>query len=221
MEYKHEHCVADIETDGLPSKEAKWDSDYMQFPHLVQLSWKLKESDDVQDYIIKPEGYVIPKELSEIHGITQEMALEKGVPFAEIIPKFIEDCENSRLIVGHNLYFDTSIIKANVLRLVDANKDSGLFLDLPERVIAALDKEKRMNTMSYSVIKFCAIPFPNSKPGSKNYKYPKLTELYFILFGEEFNAHNSKDDVLATERCYYKLLELGILQPKPEAKTEE
>ena len=216
----HKHCILDIETTGLPPKNANWETDFLQFPHIVQLSWKLAEDSEVNDYIIKPDGYEIPEEVSKIHGITTEIAIGKGVPFGTIIQRLIDDCAESELIIGHNLYFDVSIVKANILRLAYNNQGNDLLADLSERSIAALHKDKRVDTMSYPVIRFCAIPFPNAKPGSRNYKYPKLIELYFNLFGEEFPAHDSKYDVLATEKCYFELLRLGILQPK-EIISEE
>jgi len=39
-----------------------------------------------------------------------------------------------------------------------------------------------------------------------NGKWPKLKELHFNLFNECFNEHNAIDDVKATARCYWKLI---------------
>jgi DNA polymerase III epsilon subunit-like protein len=44
-----------------------------------------------------------------------------------------------------------------------------------------------------------------------NLKYPKLDELYYMLFNKHFdNQHNAMADVEATYECYKELLRLGI-----------
>ena len=106
----------DCETTGLPPKGAKWDVDFAEFPNIVQLAWAVNEKE--RSYIIKPEGWEIPEASTEVHGITAERANAEGVPFADIIDEFLEDCEKARLLVGHNIYFDTSIVKAMILRIM-------------------------------------------------------------------------------------------------------
>lgn len=191
----------DCETTGLPAKGAKWDTDFAGFPHVVQLSWSCNGVE--KDYIIYPDGWEIPGEATEIHGVTMEKALTEGVPFATVAAEFCADCAAARLLVGHNVYFDVSIIKANILRVCgkewyDANADDALF------------KGKRIDTMM-KTIKFVGVCFPNST----RCKFPKLEELYNKLFpGETFTAHNSLEDVRAVVRCVPKLVEQGIIELK-------
>ena len=197
----------DTETTGIPVKGSNWETDYNSFPYIVQLSWKRSDQDEVKDFIVKPEGYEIPEFASQIHGITTERALAEGDYFENVIRHFISDCLDAEKIVGHNIYFDTSNLKANVCRYVEKNGDSGPFdVEWIDKIVDALDKSKRIDTMMKTV-KFCNIPFPNGK----GQKWPTLIELYDKLFNEEFPAHNSKFDVLATERSYYELVKLGIL----------
>jgi DNA polymerase-3 subunit alpha len=80
----------DTETTGLPIKGAKYDTDFMSFPHIVQLSWYF--DGQFKDFIIKPDGYEIPEDVSKIHGITNEIALKRGVSFDQVILSFIDDC---------------------------------------------------------------------------------------------------------------------------------
>ena len=84
----------DCETTGLPPKGAKWDVDFAEFPNIVQLAWAVNEKE--RTYIIKPEGWEIPEASTEVHGITAERANAEGVPFADIIGEFLEDCEKAR-----------------------------------------------------------------------------------------------------------------------------
>jgi DNA polymerase-3 subunit alpha len=207
--------VFDTETTGLPTKSQNWETDYNDYPYLVQLSWKVLGSEEVKDYIIKPEGYEIPEAAVAVHGITTEIALEKGHFVENVIREFIDDCSQAEKIIGHNVYFDTSIIKANIKRL--AEKSPAFPEGYVEKSILALDKGKRIDTMM-KTISFCSIPFPNGK----GKKYPTLKELYAKLFdGEEFNAHNSKDDVNACERCYNELINIGIIEETTTKEGEE
>ena len=103
-------------------------------------------------------------------------------------------------IIAHNGYFDISITKANVWREIESDV-------FRATTIKSFHKDKRIDTMM-KTIKFCALPFPNGRGG---FKWPKLEELYFKLFNESFPAHNAKEDVLATERCYLELVKRGII----------
>lgn len=195
--------IFDCETTGLPAKGAKWDVDFAEFPNIVQLAWSVNEKE--RSYIIKPEGWDIPEASTEVHGITQERAMAEGVPFAEIIGEFLADCSAARLLVGHNVYFDTSIVKGMILRIMgreyyDANAEDALF------------KGKRIDTMM-KTIKFVGALFPNGRSG----KYPRLEELYNKCFpGETFPAHDALEDVRACRRCIPVLVENGIIELKPK-----
>jgi DNA polymerase-3 subunit alpha len=194
----------DVETTGLPDKKQNWETDFMLFPHIVQISWKSSETGIMKDYIIKPEGYEIPEEAVMIHGITTERASDEGIYFDNIILNLIAGFERAERIVGHNIYFDTSVIKANIKRY--AFQNTPYPEKLTNKAIEAFHKSKRIDIMM-KTISFCNIPQKNGK----GKKYPTLQELHRILFNESFNAHNSKDDVLAVERCYFELIKRGVI----------
>ena len=201
-------CFFDCETTGVPAKGLKWNADFNQFPHIVQLAWAF--GDKERSFIIKPDNYEIPPETTAIHGITTERAIAEGVPFADIIDEFLEDCEKARLLVGHNIYFDTSIVKAMILRIMgreyyDAKAEDALF------------KGKRIDTMM-KTIKFVGALYANGRPG----KYPKLEELYNKCFpGETFPEHDALEDVKACKRCIPVLVENGIIELKPKEYPAE
>lgn len=197
------NVIFDTETTGLPPKGGHWEKDFLYFPHIVQLSWKRTDQEHVNDYIIN-NGVQIPEAATAVHGITQEMADASEYSFLDIAILFIEDAIQAEKIIAHNGYFDISIFKANVLR---STLNRPAFTQFNDQVIQALHKDKRIDTMM-KTIKFCAVPFPNGRGG---WKWPKLEELYLKLFNETFNAHNAKDDVLATERCYLELVKQGII----------
>lgn len=185
----------DTETTGLPQKGLDYHTDYNLFPHVVQLSWEFNGKE--RDYIIRPDGWEIPQSATDIHGITTQMALTIGTPFEIVIPLFIQECLMANKIVGYNIYFDTSIIKANILRIGDEN--------LIKLAFEALDKSKRVDIM-YKAMKVVKTRQPNGSG-----KFPSLEEAYLALFGETFQAHNAICDVMATKKVCDKLIEVGVL----------
>lgn len=192
------YLVLDIESTGLVPKGADYKTDFESFPNIVQLAWYF--NGEYYDYIIKPEGWTIPEEAAKIHGITTEIALENGIEMATVLDKFIDDCYEAEKLIGFNIYFDTSTIKANIRR------EFGLFDPIISASDNALDKSKRIDTMMKT------IKFVGAKQEGKNTpKFPSLEDLYTKLFGETFNAHNALDDVKATKRCYDELVKLKII----------
>ena len=159
-------CCFDCETTGVPEKGMKWDVDFLQFPRPVTMAWAFGDTE--RHEIIRPQGWDIPTETVAIHGITTEQADKEGKPFVEVVTQFLNDAEKCPLICAHNIYFDTSIIKAAIMALCP---------ELSERAESALFKGKRIDTM-YKTIKFVGAKYPNGRPG----KYPKLEELFAKLF---------------------------------------
>lgn len=185
----------DTETTGLPAQGAKWETDFEQFPRIVQLSWIYGEREE--NHIIRPDGWEIPQEATEVHGITNEYAQEHGEPLADVMGKFLADCSAAKLICGHNIYFDVSVVKSELMRTQSFDK----FAD------DALFKGKRIDTMRPSM-KFVDARFSNGK-----LKFPRLEELYAKCFpSETFPAHDAIEDVRAVVRCLPVLVDKGIVE---------
>jgi DNA polymerase-3 subunit epsilon len=181
----------DTETTGTP-KDYK--APLTEWPRLVQLAAILTDIDGnvikVVDRIVFPIGFEIPEEAANIHGITTEIATEEGAPLEIVLDELEGMIGQSDLIVGHNISFDRKIVGGEFLR---------------EGRLDPLHHTNRICTM-FKSIKFCAIP------GPRGFKWPKLQELHVKLFGKEFeDAHNALADIYATKDCYFKLVELGVL----------
>lgn len=206
--YWSDVCFFDCETTGIPGKSQKWDVDFMDFPYIVQLAWSLNDKE--RSFIIKPDNYEISPEATAIHGVTTERAFTDGVPFAEVVDEFLADAAAAPLICAHNIYFDTSILKANILRYCGKK-----YYDT--KAENALYKGKRIDTMM-KTIRFVGACYPDGRPG----KFPKLEELYAKLFpGESFPAHDALQDIRALRRCVAKLVELGIIELKQKESSEQ
>lgn len=198
----------DSETTGIPDRTAKWDVDFMQYPHVVQLAWM--HGCKVENHIIRPDGWEIPQETVDVHGITTEYALEHGEPFASVVDMFIQDCHDAGLICGHNIHFDTSIIKANILRELGRE-----YYDAND-VETALYKGKRIDTMRPTM------KWVDARMANGRLKFPNLSELYSRCFpGESFPAHDALEDVKAVAKCLQVLVELGLVELKVKEYPDE
>lgn len=185
----------DTETTGLPKKWNAPVADVDNWPRLVQIAWQQYDNDgkrmSAKDYIIKPDGYIIPAEAAKVHGITTERAEKEGVALQGVLEEFAALIAASDVLVAHNINFDEKIIGSEFIR---GNIESGLF------------ETERICTMKSST-DFCKLP------GNYGYKWPKLSELHIKLFQKDFEeAHDASVDIEACARCFWELKKLGIIQ---------
>ena len=182
----------DTETTGLPKNWNAPVSDLNNWPRLVQLAWQVYNEDqellEESDFIIKPNGFTIPQNASEVHKITTEKANEQGVDLIKVLQLFFKSSQEAKLLIAHNYDYDYSIMASEFLRNGFNN---------------ILENKDFICTMK-STVDFCKIP------GPYGYKWPKLEELYYLLFNENFNAHNALDDIRATSRCFWELKKYNI-----------
>lgn len=188
------YILFDTETTGLPKDYDAPASNNDNWPRLVQLSWLVVDSElniiSENDYVIKPDGFTIPLESSRMHGITTEKALQNGYQLNDVLQKFNNDFEKCSKCIGHNIDYDKKVVASEFLR----NGMTDIISDSPSEC-----------TMK-STVHFCKIS------GPFGYKYPKLDELYAILFDSTLeNAHNSMADIRATLKCYKELKKRGIM----------
>jgi DNA polymerase-3 subunit epsilon len=182
----------DTETTGLPINWKAPVTDLNNWPRLVQLAYLYFDKNGNKitggDFIIKPEGFTIPKEASRIHGISTERAMEEGIQLQVVLSEFQSLIDESEYLVAHNMSFDEKIMGAEFLRM-----------KMPDSIAP----KKKVCTMQ-STTNFCAIP------GPYGFKWPKLHELHYILFKTGFEeAHNAAVDITATANCFWELKRLG------------
>lgn len=186
----------DTETTGLPRNYKAPVSDLGNWPRMVQIAWLLTDEHGNEagayEYVIKPDGYVIPAEAARIHGITTERALREGYPLADVLAAFLEDLRGADCLIAHNVQFDEKIVGAELLR-------AGLRDELQGR--------PKVCTMQ-SATDFCRLP------GPYGFKWPTLAELHTALFGQGFiGAHRALADVRACAKSYFQLRRLQVLRP--------
>ena len=111
----------DTETTGLPLDFDEPYTNVKNWPRLVQLSWILEDTETKEvtehDFIIKPEGFIIPFAATKIHHISHGRAERNGKPIQSVLSKFELDILKADLLVGHNIEFDLNIVGAEFYRL--------------------------------------------------------------------------------------------------------
>jgi DNA polymerase-3 subunit epsilon len=182
----------DTETTGLPKNWKAPVTDLNNWPRLVQLAFLSYDRNGNKvsrgDFIIKPEGFSIPVDASQIHGITTERAIREGKPLNSVLQQFKSLIDKAEVLVAHNMSFDEKIVGAEFLRL-------GMQNPVPAK--------RKICTME-SATNFCAIN------GPYGYKWPKLSELHYKLFRTDFEeAHNAAIDITATAKCFWEIKRIG------------
>jgi DNA polymerase III epsilon subunit-like protein len=181
----------DTETTGLYEKGADWQRDYKKYPYALSLSWRLNGG-KTHYYLIHQEGRKVPAEATKCNGITTRMANSPTAkPAKWVYDLFLAEAIRCNTVIGHNVYFDVSIVKANIIRTYGPNSPEVV------TVCEALHKDKRIDTMRSTVFMFG--------------KWPKLIELHQHLFKQDFKSHDAMEDMLATERCYNELRKRKII----------
>ena len=202
------YIIFDTETTGLPKRWKAPLTDSENWPRCIQIAWQVHaDSGELlshEDYLIQPEGYTVPYDAEQIHGISTALAEQQGRPLAEVLALFSTALEQADYVGGHNVTFDLNIMGAEFLRLGDHNP---------------LEQAQVIDTCTEETAQLCQLP---GGRGGK-FKLPTLTELYIHLFGAGFGeAHNATADVEATTRCFLELLRKGQLHPPVlEGKSEQ
>ena len=196
--YRDSVLFFDTETTGIPQNYNAPVSNTSNWPRLVQIAWIICDKEGKvlknKSVLIKPSGFIIPQDATNVHGITTDRAERLGTELRSVLDEFVKDLAKASKIVGHNIDFDQRVVGAELYRL---GMDISRLMNMPS-----------VCTMKAST-RFCAIPDPK---GYGDYKWPRLEELYNKLFGHSFEgAHDAMADIRATKECYYELKRRGII----------
>jgi DNA polymerase III subunit epsilon len=150
------------------------------------------------NYIIQPDGWIIPEDAAKIHGIEQAKAERYGVTLRNAMRVFIELANAANVVVAHNLEFDNNITQ-RAMHLLGGDFDP--FDGMEKRCTMQVAKK---------MLKIPARAPINGDP----YKYPKLEECMRHFFDEELvGAHDALADVRATAKVYLHICKEFGLKP--------
>ena len=185
------YLIFDTETTGLPRNYNAPITDTSNWPRVVQLAWQLHEADgtlvEQKDFLIRPNGFNIPFQSEQIHGISTELAKLAGEDLGDVLFLFKKALEKADFVVGHNVRFDINVMGCEYVR---NNEETPLTLPI-------------LDTCTERTAEMCQLP---GGRGGK-FKLPTLTELHDFLFHVGFNeAHNATADVESTTRCFLELV---------------
>lgn len=189
--------VFDTETTGFSPERNE----------IVQLSYILYDiTTQTVVYATEPGADIvningaIPKETSDVHGITKSMTLDKE-PIEAHIDRFIEHCNRAKQFVGHNIKFDIKMICGQMKKIIKNNQDVKAayqpFLqrfamvgkNLPEDAYCTMEQSSDLCT---------------DLLGKKK---AKLMEVHKLLFNQDVHGqlHNALVDISVTLRVYLQL----------------
>ena len=206
--------VYDTETSGLPDWSAPSSAEHQ--PHICQAAAILVDADTRAvissfDLTAKPDGWEIPDEVAEIHGITTERALAVGVPEMHVVSALWAFMQIAQRRIGHNQSFDARIVRIALKRFTDDE---------------AADEWKAMpaectQKMATPIVKMA----PTAKmlaAGRHHPKTVKLSEAYEFFIGKPLEgAHTAMADTLACAAVYWAIKDQEQAQPAPDPKAAE
>lgn len=186
----------DTETTGLPNYQRPLNNPLQ--PHLVQLAAVLydagrKEIESV-DLIVNP-GVPIPASASAVHGITDDIAVAKGVHPTKALSTFLDMAKRAKFVIAHNAEFDIWLLKVLFARYAEGTATFADFVP-PTSVLCTMKT---------------ATPIVNLPPTAKMLragfnkpKSPTLTECVKFFFDEDLEgAHDALVDVRACARVFF------------------
>jgi len=204
----------DTETISLPKDYKQGPSANDNWPRVHEIAWQRynEKRELVHEYktLIKPKGWEVPKTMIKDgievpsfqaeYGYSTEECEMFGEDIAKVLSLFSIQLFKSKYIIAHNMSFDLNVVASEMIR-------TGLKVHYPP----GKTRPKKICTKDEGT-DFCAIPNPHK--WAKGFKWCKLEELHMKLFNEEFeDAHDALGDVKALARCFFGLVDAGVITP--------
>ena len=186
------YAVIDTETSGLFDFSKPADAEGQ--PRLasfaaIRLDADLNE-EGANEYLIKPEGWILSDEVMKINGLTMERLEKEGRPVADVLKFYSALIERGYVIVAFNSQFDCKVMRGEMRRAGVPD----LFEATPNicAMRAAVDVVKA------------------PKASGRGYKFPKLSEACAHFGIEQTEQHSAMADAHAATAIFLELKALGV-----------
>lgn len=188
----------DTETTGLPLFREP--SDDPRQPHLVDICILAYDANgalvDSFEAMVRPDGWVIPNEVTAIHGITNEMAMDLGISEAEALDGFMAIHDRAGLRIAHNIAFDDRIMRIALSRY-RGKEAADAFKATPGYCTCQSSK---------NIVKCPPTPKMIAAGFGKAFKVPTVAEALLHFTGEELvGGHRARPDTEACARVYFAM----------------
>lgn len=182
----------DTETTGFMRNKP---ADHPDQPRLTQLAAQLVKPDNttVMEFsMIVNAGVPIPKQASDVHGITNDIAEEFGITESTAVDFFMKLYGHAKTVVAHNIDFDIRVMEAALARR------TGCITPIMKPKYCTMKK-------ATNVVKVPPTP-KMIAAGRNHFKSPNLTECIKHFFDEDLDgAHDAMIDVQACRRVFFEL----------------
>ena len=215
-------CIIHTETTGLHElpDEKVYKKNLYGFARMVSFSWIIasKDTEDKitiikkQKFIIKPRCLQIPDEIVQFHGISQEIALEKGTEIEEVLDLFKTDLVGVSIIVSHSLNFHLKTVQAELVRYNKAMNFNKYDL---------FDINSFEHNISPATLQNLCQKLINKDLKDKTLVIDYICELFFKLYNKYKNEINSTEDEIKPKKEKIKTKEDEIKPKKEKIKTDE
>lgn len=204
--------VFDTETTGLPLFNLP--SEHPEQPYITELAAQLCDAKTglvlgSMNVLIRPEGWTITPEITEITGITMDMAMGYGVPMAQALELFIALWRNADMRVAHGEPFDMRMVRIAMKRDEVFGSELVAGPDGTEIEFADYWKDAPRYCTIVNSTKILNLP-PTEKMVAakrKGPKSPNLGEAYKFFTGRDLEgAHRAMVDVEACKAVYFGIL---------------
>jgi len=189
----------DTETTGLPAKGQYQNPSHAQTPKLVEIAAVLfnAEGTELDSYtaIVKPYGFDIPVQASNVHKITTERAQQEGQDLEVVYSTFLNLVKQAQYLVAHNAQYDKLVLDR---------------VDIDLKSFPPFTEGKKILCTKELTTNICRLP----SPYGRGFKWPSLQEAHRHFFDCEFeDAHSALADVRATGRVLFELIKQGYWKP--------
>lgn len=186
------YLICDCESTGL--FDYKKPADAPGQPRLAHLTMIGLLGDRVwfkANAYVKPDGWTMPPELERVHGLTDAILNEKGVPVRDLLTLYAWFIDAGYVVVAFNAAYDLKLMRGELRR---AGMD---------------DRAARTPSICtmLACVDLCQLPYPSGRAG---YRFPKLREALEYFGIEQRGAHTALGDAESCLAIFRELRARGV-----------